>query len=397
VATSTHSHSSLGRRLSISSVSSARRRDTGVTRHAMSERVSSLGRLARGVLGVALTGLASRGPLASKEMAALAEIVVTGSVIRRRAVPAVASQTVCENVKPTVANVRSTVEDAVKQGSTHVSSQVTAPVNHRETTDTETTSTSYRSSFREASSPAAAALVNPALAEAPRPTKKDTEKKPPVKRREVAVPSSPVARVLGFGQLAVGLAAGTFAEKARRAWRGNGRKTESFTPSSTATDGRSGTSFDGSASATSSSTHELDGTSSSSSQKENFLNLNDSVFLTEANAELLAVGLCRMRGAALKLGQMLSIQVKGPFPPTAFRLCDLPKLVTVVHTSRYTRPASWSITTRRDGYSNPSYHGVQGLPFPIPDARIPDIHAIRETDTLLLVNRARTNPWCRPP
>ena len=73
-------------------------------------------------------------------------------------------------------------------------------------------------------------------------------------------------------------------------------------------------------------THELDGTSSSSSQKENFLNLNDSVFLTEANAELLAVGLCRMRGAALKLGQMLSIQVKGAFPPTAFRLCDLPKL-----------------------------------------------------------------------
>lgn len=34
-------------------------------------------------------------------------------------------------------------------------------------------------------------------------------------------------------------------------------------------------------------------------------------FLSEANAERLAVTLCRMRGAALKLGQMLSIQGLG--------------------------------------------------------------------------------------
>ena len=37
-------------------------------------------------------------------------------------------------------------------------------------------------------------------------------------------------------------------------------------------------------------------------------------FLSEANAERLAVTLCRMRGAALKLGQMLSIQGQGPRP-----------------------------------------------------------------------------------
>lgn len=33
--------------------------------------------------------------------------------------------------------------------------------------------------------------------------------------------------------------------------------------------------------------------------------------MTEDNAERLANALCRMRGAALKLGQMLSIQVGG--------------------------------------------------------------------------------------
>ena len=36
-----------------------------------------------------------------------------------------------------------------------------------------------------------------------------------------------------------------------------------------------------------------------------------SSFMTEDNAERLANALCRMRGAALKLGQMLSIQASG--------------------------------------------------------------------------------------
>ena len=40
-----------------------------------------------------------------------------------------------------------------------------------------------------------------------------------------------------------------------------------------------------------------------------------SPFLTEANAERLAVALCRMRGAALKVGQMLSIQDESIMPP----------------------------------------------------------------------------------
>ena len=40
-----------------------------------------------------------------------------------------------------------------------------------------------------------------------------------------------------------------------------------------------------------------------------------SVMMTEANAERLANALCRMRGAALKIGQMLSIQDESVLPP----------------------------------------------------------------------------------
>lgn len=38
-------------------------------------------------------------------------------------------------------------------------------------------------------------------------------------------------------------------------------------------------------------------------------------FITEGNAERLAAALCRMRGAALKIGQMLSIQDETIIPP----------------------------------------------------------------------------------
>jgi predicted unusual protein kinase regulating ubiquinone biosynthesis (AarF/ABC1/UbiB family) len=41
--------------------------------------------------------------------------------------------------------------------------------------------------------------------------------------------------------------------------------------------------------------------------------LDSSPFLSEANAERIVSTLCKVRGAALKLGQMLSIQ--GEWPP----------------------------------------------------------------------------------
>lgn len=52
-----------------------------------------------------------------------------------------------------------------------------------------------------------------------------------------------------------------------------------------------------------------------------------SPFLSEKNAERLALALCRMRGAALKIGQMLSIQdeslVPAPVIGHVFYACTL--------------------------------------------------------------------------
>lgn len=96
--------------------------------------------------------------------------------------------------------------------------------------------------------------------------------------RTRTVPSTPLARVFGFGQLAAGLAMGTVAEAVRQSVRGGDAE---------AGGGRSG--------------GEGDGKRSRSSVKQ--------YVASDANAERLAETLCRMRGAALKLGQMLSIQV----------------------------------------------------------------------------------------
>lgn len=83
--------------------------------------------------------------------------------------------------------------------------------------------------------------------------------------KERSVPSSRLERVINFGGLAAGLGIGAIAEKTRR--------------------------FIGL----------KDG-------KDNDSLLEGSLLLTEANAERIVETLCRVRGAALKLGQMLSIQ-----------------------------------------------------------------------------------------
>jgi aarF domain-containing kinase len=83
-----------------------------------------------------------------------------------------------------------------------------------------------------------------------------------------AVPSTRIGRALGFANLGLGLAAGTLVEGASR----------------------------------------LLGTSSSSSSSATSLIVNDK------NSDRLAASLCRMRGAALKMGQMLSIQDESLLP-----------------------------------------------------------------------------------
>eukprot|EP00899_Mesostigma_viride_P018703 jgi/Mesvir1/26834/Mv20591-RA.4 len=86
---------------------------------------------------------------------------------------------------------------------------------------------------------------------------------------ETLVPTNPLSRVWRFGTLAAGLAVGTLQETARRT---------------------------------------LQGSNAPGGQEY-------SAVLTDKNAERLAFALCRMRGAALKLGQMLSIQDESLIPP----------------------------------------------------------------------------------
>ncbi|KAJ0980513.1 hypothetical protein J5N97_008768 [Dioscorea zingiberensis] len=105
---------------------------------------------------------------------------------------------------------------------------------------------------------------------------------PPVKRRrprERRVPSTPFSRALGFAGLGAGLAWGTVQESAKRLAFGTPNledKQSSFSP-----------------------------------------------FLSEQNAERLALALCRMRGAALKLGQMLSIQDESLVPKPILAALDI--------------------------------------------------------------------------
>lgn len=82
--------------------------------------------------------------------------------------------------------------------------------------------------------------------------------------RERAVPSSQIGRMMGFGSLAVRMAFGEVVDRASHAMSGN----------------------------------------------------SGPRVLSDENAERLAESLCRMRGAALKLGQMLSLQDESSLPPS---------------------------------------------------------------------------------
>ncbi|XP_027367530.1 protein ABC transporter 1, mitochondrial [Abrus precatorius] len=115
--------------------------------------------------------------------------------------------------------------------------------------------------------PSSAETVNECVSEEVAPA-------PPLKKRrprERKVPATPFSRALGFAGLGAGLAWGTLQEGAKRLAFG---------------------------------TPNLQGNQSALSP-----------FLSEKNAERLALALCRMRGAALKIGQMLSIQDESLVPP----------------------------------------------------------------------------------
>jgi aarF domain-containing kinase len=84
----------------------------------------------------------------------------------------------------------------------------------------------------------------------------------PSSRRQSAVPSGQFSRVANFAGLGMGLAFGTISEIAKQTFRGTIRSAGGL----------------------------------------------KGLMLTEKNSERLTLALCRMRGAALKLGQILSIQ-----------------------------------------------------------------------------------------
>ncbi len=103
-------------------------------------------------------------------------------------------------------------------------------------------------------------------------------------RKIRSVPSTPLARVLGFGQLAVGIAMGSVTEavlqRVREEKEVNGKTDEG-----------------------------------GNRQEGTKRRRHRSPIASNANAERLAKTLCRMRGAALKLGQMLSIQDESILSP----------------------------------------------------------------------------------
>jgi aarF domain-containing kinase len=99
--------------------------------------------------------------------------------------------------------------------------------------------------------------------------------------REASVPSNSVTRAFGFASLGASLLLGTARESVSRAWRG-GKPAGGGAAAAAGEDGGPAV---------------------------------YSAFLSEGNAERLAGALCRMRGAALKLGQMLSIQDDSLLPP----------------------------------------------------------------------------------
>ncbi|GFG30006.1 hypothetical protein Cfor_00598 [Coptotermes formosanus] len=94
-----------------------------------------------------------------------------------------------------------------------------------------------------------------------------------VMAKQTKVPSSRIARLVSFGSLAAGLGVGAVAEVTRRSL-------------------------------------------GLTNEEPSVGRALDSVFLSEANAERIVNTLCKVRGAALKLGQMLSIQDNTMISPT---------------------------------------------------------------------------------
>jgi aarF domain-containing kinase len=101
--------------------------------------------------------------------------------------------------------------------------------------------------------------------------------------KESKVPSTRISRLINFGSLAAGLGAGAVNEVAKRA---------------------------------------LGQTKTTNGNSDALLDSSKSIFLTEENAQRIVDTLCKVRGAALKLGQMLSLQDETLLSPTLQKMFD---------------------------------------------------------------------------
>lgn len=102
--------------------------------------------------------------------------------------------------------------------------------------------------------------------------------------KESKVPSSRISRLMNFGNLAAGLGAGAINELTKRALGQNKKATnENF---------------------------------------DSLINSSRSIFLTEDNVQRVVDTLCKVRGAALKLGQMLSLQDETLLSPTLQKIFE---------------------------------------------------------------------------
>jgi len=145
---------------------------------------------------------------------------------------------------------------------------------------------STRDTIPHAVAAAAAAEPSPSFATStPQQQLEQLQELPRPVLRERRVPATPIGRAFGFASMGASLLLGTLKD--------NIVSTFSSPTKSDSGDGASG------------------GSSSSGGGGGN----SSFNIITESNAERLATALCRMRGAALKLGQMISIQDDTVLPP----------------------------------------------------------------------------------
>eukprot|EP00003_Mantamonas_plastica_P012902 TRINITY_DN2288_c0_g1_i4.p1 TRINITY_DN2288_c0_g1~~TRINITY_DN2288_c0_g1_i4.p1 ORF type:complete len:317 (-),score=86.32 TRINITY_DN2288_c0_g1_i4:288-1238(-) len=163
-------------------------------------------------------------------------------------------------------------ETKTTRGLSSADNNPTQGIVHRSTTITETPQTQQTQQTQQAQTEEIAPMTEATTTELPQ-----MQKKKRAKGKSVRVPSSQLERVWEFGGLAAGLATGTISEMVKRTLGGRRNKK----------DEESGMGGD----------QEINKAPS----------LQDyHPFFNEQNATRLVMSLCKMRGAALKLGQMLS-------------------------------------------------------------------------------------------